>query len=115
MIFLWTPRNVDHIGKHRVETTEASFVVAHASAPYPEAVGDEKLRVWGATESGRHLQVIFVYAAIEDVEPEEFEHLELQEKIALHDGELAIRVIHARDLNRDEKRQLRRRRRGRRP
>jgi len=108
-VFLWTWRNEEHIAVHRVRPAEAEYVVKNARPPFPRFVGDEKEAVWGKTSSGRSLQVIYVLVAIEDVELDEFEHLELHERIALQQGEKAIRVIHARDLTDAEKRRLRRR------
>ena len=45
---------------------------------------------------GRHLQVIFVLVPVEF---DEFEELELHERLELQEGELSVRVIHARDLS----------------
>jgi len=53
MIFLWSPRNEDHIDKHDVSPPEAGAVVENAAPPYPEFVGDEKWSVWGITGAGR--------------------------------------------------------------
>ncbi|HEV2295472.1 MAG TPA: hypothetical protein VGR35_16605 [Tepidisphaeraceae bacterium] len=111
IIFLWSWRNVEHIGKHGVEPDEAEYVVKDAKRPYPEATGDEKWAVWGATAAGRLLQVIFVRVRIEGVEADEFQQLEWHERAALEDGEAAVRIIHARDLTDSEKRRLRRRKR----
>ncbi|MGB7156911.1 MAG: hypothetical protein WBD40_02525 [Tepidisphaeraceae bacterium] len=111
IIFLWSWRNVEHIGKHDVEPDEAEYVARGANRPYPEATGDEKWAVWGATTTGRLLQVIFVRVRIEDVQAEEFEQLEWHERVALEKGEAAARIIHARDLTDSEKRRLRRRKR----
>ena len=86
-VFRWNDWNEDHVATHGVLPEEAEYVVNHASAPYPEMIGDGKWRVLGQTSAGRYLQVIFV---IED------------------DG---YYVIHARGLTDREKRLLRRRRR----
>ena len=48
--------------------------------------------VWNQTAHGRLLQVIFVYVALEDVEADEFEQLELHERLALVEGKEAVRV-----------------------
>jgi hypothetical protein len=55
------------------------------------------------------LQVIYVYAAIDDVEPDEYQRLRPEERLALERKEEAIRIIHARDLTESEKRRWRRR------
>ncbi len=111
VIFLWSWRNVEHIGKHDVEPDEAEYVAKAAKRPYPEATGDEKWGVWGDTAAGRLLQVIFLRVRIEDVQPEEYQQLELHERAALEDGDVAVRIIHAHDLTESEKRRLRRRKR----
>lgn len=87
MEFRWNQWNQDHIAEHGVQREEAEYVVRNAAAPYPEERGDDKWRVWGQTESGRYLQVVFV------VDPEE-----------------DIYVIHARPLTAREKKRYRRRR-----
>ena len=111
-IFLWSTRNIEHIGKHAVTPDEAAYVVDHAVSPFPRGTGDNKQSVWGRTAEGRFLQVIFVPTAVEDVEFEEYEQLQLHEQLALAAGDPAIRIIHARELTNAEKRALRKRRRG---
>jgi uncharacterized DUF497 family protein len=113
MISLWSRRNEEHIWKHQVTPEEADEVVVNARPPFPKAVGSEKWSVWGRTSEGRYLQVIFVFAAIDDVEADEYERLRIDQQIALEAGEEAIRIIHARDLTETERRQMRRRNRGR--
>lgn len=112
MIFLWSERNEEHIGKHDVDRWEASSVVESAAPPYPEFLSERRWSVWGKTDHGRLIQVVFVDVLIEDVEPDEYAGLTLSEKMALEDGERAVRVIHARDLTETEKRRYRRRTRG---
>src|ERR1051326_24001 len=108
MIRLWTWRNIKHIRKHQVAPREADEVVVTAQRPYPENLGNEKWAIHGQTKSGRWLQVIFVYVPLEDVEPDEFAGLRLDQRPALEDGEEAVPVIHAWELTRDEKRRSRR-------
>lgn len=112
MIFLRSSRNREHIATHRVHPEEAEQVIGNARRPFPCPVGDDKHAVMGRTSAGRHLHVVLVYAVAEDVEADEHEELALHEKLALDEGDEAVRVIHARDLTEIEKRQLRRRRRG---
>src|SRR5262245_41624964 len=112
MIFLWSKRNTEHIAKHHVARREAEEVVRSGRAPYPQPLGDDKYAVWGPTLAGRFLQVVLVYAELEDIEWDEYEELELYDRLALEEGDEAVRVVHARDLTDPEKRQLRRRRRG---
>ena len=85
--FRWNEWNREHIGIHGVLPEEAEYVVLHAARPYPEKTGEGKWRVRGQTAHGRYIQVIFV---IEDE---------------------GYYVIHARGLNDQEKRHLRRRHR----
>lgn len=84
--FRWNDWNVEHLARHAVETSEAEEVVEGASAPFPDRHGREKLRVWGKTAEGRHLQVVFVL-----------------------DPEGSVFVIHARPLTETEKGRFRRR------
>jgi hypothetical protein len=110
MIFAWDDVNRDHIARHDVDPDEAEQVVRTASDPYPQTIEDDKFVVWGATESGRYLQVIFVFKMADEVT---YESLAVHEWIGLETGDTArvIRVIHAMDLTSQMKRQLRRRRR----
>ena len=110
MIFLWSSSNERHITRHRVAPAEAESVVEGARNPFPRSVGDDKHAVWGRTKGGRFLQVIFVYSLLEDVNLEEYATLKLHERIAMEEGAEAIRVIHARELTRGERRKLRRKR-----
>ncbi len=66
--------------------------------------------VWGQTVAGRYLQVIFFYPKDEDVD---VESLSVPDLIAWSDGEeRVVYVIHARDLEDDERKQYRKRRRS---
>jgi uncharacterized DUF497 family protein len=84
--FRWNEWNVEHIARHGVGPEEAEEVVDRATAPFPERHRRERLRVWGKTAEGRHIQVVFVL-----------------------DPEGSIFVIHARPLTESEKRRFRRR------
>jgi hypothetical protein len=105
MIYQWTLRNREHIGKHAVRDVEAQYVVEYARAPFPRGSGDGKQLVWGQTESGRYLQVIFVYLRDDEVD---LEWLSPLDRIRFQEGEEVAMVIHARDLKNNEKHQLRR-------
>ncbi|MGH7213956.1 MAG: hypothetical protein ACREIT_04255 [Tepidisphaeraceae bacterium] len=61
MFVHWDPGSAEHIAKHGVTMEEAEYVVSPARVPFPERVGGDKFAVWGATERGRFLQVIFAY------------------------------------------------------
>lgn len=78
-----------------------------------QKMSDEKRSVWGPTRHGRLLQVIFVHVVVEDTKLDEYARLQLYERIALDAGEPAVRIIHARELTNVEKKQLRRRTKGR--
>ena len=58
--FRWNHWNEQHIGVHRVEPDEAEQVLLGAKPPFPLAKDDEKYLVWGPTEAGRLLQIVFV-------------------------------------------------------
>jgi hypothetical protein len=89
---------------------EAEFVVKQATPPFPQDMGDEKRRVWGATETGRLLQVIYVLKNQEDVPYASVSPLDWAELQNAPSAKI-VRIIHAMDLTPDMKKQLRRRRR----
>jgi uncharacterized DUF497 family protein len=84
--FRWNDWNKDHIAEHRVSPEEAEFVVRHPARGFPRREGDGKYRVWGQSQDGRYVQVIYIFS------PPGVTY-----------------VIHARDLNDSEKRRHRRR------
>lgn len=96
--------------RHGVSPEEAEHVVRTAEDPFPRTVEDDKFVVWGATESGRHLQVIFVIKTPEEVT---YESLAVEDWMGVEAGDIpeVIRVIHAMDLTPRMKRRLRKRRR----
>jgi len=106
IIFQWDDCNVFHIGEHGVTPDEAKYVIDHARSPYPEERPEEKLLVWGQTEAGRYLQVVFVYLEDDEVD---VEALTTAERLEFQEGKPVAYVVHARDLTDAEKRQLRRR------
>lgn len=86
--FKWIPWNRAKIEKHGVDIQEVESVVNRARRPYPRLIDNDKFLVWGQTNAGRYLQVIYV------VEEDD-----------------RTFVIHARPLDDIEKRRLRRSRR----
>ena len=85
--FRWIEWNRAKLAQHNVAPEEAESVVNRARQPYPMKVDDDKRLVWGQTDSGRYLQVVY-----------------------LIDIEDTIFVIQARPLTDREKRRLARRR-----
>ncbi len=77
---------MEHLGCHGVTPEEAEDVVMAATQPYPFERPDDKWLVWGRTQGGRALQVVFI------LDPDD-----------------TIYVIHARDLTSREKQRYRRR------
>lgn len=110
MIFAWDETNRDHIAKHAVTPEEAEFVVTGAVSPFPQTIEEDKFVVWGASESGRLLQVIYVLKSPAEVA---YESLTVEDWLAVEAGQAdeIVRVIHAMELTPRMKRQLRRRRR----
>jgi uncharacterized DUF497 family protein len=107
VIFTWDDENRDHIDRHAVSPEEAEYVVSHADAPFPQNVGDDKLRVWGVTQNGRLLQVIYVLkrqsaVAYESIDTLDWDVLELNPDVKV------ARIVHAMDLTGAMKRQFRR-------
>lgn len=86
MDFRWNSWNVEHVGNHDVEPAEAEEAVAGARSPFPLVQQDDRYLVWGRTNEGRFLQVVFV------IDPDD-----------------TIYVIHARPLTDREKKRFRRR------
>ena len=87
-LFRWNAHNIEHIAEHGVTAEEVEAVISDAQPPFPRMIGDDKYLVWGQTENGDYLQVIFIYSPPE-----------------------MIYVIHARPMTDREKSRLRRRRR----
>lgn len=85
-LFRWNAWNVGHIAEHGVSVEEAEYVVNHGRRPWPEKIGEGKWRVWGRTDAGTYLQVVYVFS------PED-----------------TVFVIHAMPLTEKQKRQYRRR------
>jgi uncharacterized DUF497 family protein len=86
MEFRWIDWNIEHLGRHGVTPEEANEIVLRARQPYPKYMGDGRWLAWGATSTGKMLQVIFIL-----------------------DDDGTVFVIHARLLDEGEKRRLRRR------
>lgn len=110
MLFAWNDMNRDHIAAHGVTPGEAEEVVRGARRPYPMMLDAAKLVVWGATEAGRKLQVIYVLKSPDEVEygdlsAEDWMSVESEAEVEI------VRVIHAMDLTSSMKQQLKRRRR----
>jgi uncharacterized DUF497 family protein len=83
--FRWNDHNVGHIAGHGVEIDEAEYVVRHPDSGFPRAEGDGKYLVWGQTAAGRYPQVVYIFSPAN-----------------------VVYVIHARSLDEQEKRRLRR-------
>ena len=110
MIFSWDEVNRGHIARHDVSPEEAEYVVGAAEPPFPQTIEDDKWVVWGITEAGRHLQVIYVLKSPEEVS---YESLSVKDWMSIEAGEVTVvvRVIHAMDLTARMKRLFRKRRR----
>lgn len=60
MEFRWIEWNLEKIASHGVTRAETEFVIEEAEPPYPQYRQDDRLLVWGATVSGRLLQVVYL-------------------------------------------------------
>jgi len=89
-----------------VTPLEAEFVVENVEPPWPDQKGEDKLLVWGPTEAGRLLQVIFVLKVPEEIE---FESLTIEEWADLGEDDKIVYVVHAVDLTPAMKRLYRKR------
>ena len=103
----WNDWNIDHFGAQGVAPEEAEQVVRGGLPMYR---GDDKYLVQGRGSGGRWLQVIYVLEKQSDVDFESIVSLDWTTLQTMPDAKIA-RVIHAMDLTREMKRQLRRRRR----
>jgi uncharacterized protein len=83
--FRWNEWNEEHVARHGVTPEDAEEVIEAATKPYPRRIGDDKLLVWGKSQRGEALQVVFVL-----------------------DDDGTIYVLHARPLTEREKRRGRR-------
>jgi uncharacterized DUF497 family protein len=104
MIFQWDQKNTAHIAEHGVSRDEAEFVIRHAKPPFPRKIPDGKSLVWGTTDEGEHLQVIFVILEDDRVEVQNMAFADLA---AYMDGEEVVYVAHAMPLTENQKSQLR--------
>jgi uncharacterized DUF497 family protein len=102
-VFVWRPRNIEHIAKHGVSPQEAKYVVEHASRRYPQRIGEGRYIVRGRTAGGRAIQVIFLVLSDDAVD---VELLDLVERMLFEEGNEVLYVIHARDLSRTESRSI---------
>ena len=59
MEFRWIEWNIDKVVGHGVTPEDAESVVEGAADPYPRHREDDKFLVWGATSTGRLIQVVF--------------------------------------------------------
>lgn len=106
LLFAWDEWSIDHTAKHQVTPAEAELVIETAEAPWPQEKGDDKFVVWGPTDVGRLLQVIFVLKVPEELA---FDALTIEEWAELDESDEVIYVIHAIELTPAMKRQYRKR------
>jgi uncharacterized DUF497 family protein len=105
MLFSWDEWNVEHIDEHGVSPAEAEHVVKRAEPPFPREIGEGKYKVWGRTQDGRYLQVVFVYRSDDEID---YEGISLTDLLAVEAGEgPLLYVIHAMELTPNMKRQYR--------
>jgi len=86
--FRWIEWNIAKCEKHGVNPVDVEFVVQNAQRPHPIRIEQGKRLVWGQSESGEYLQVIYIL-----------------------DDDYTVFVIHAMPLTEKQKRQHRRRQR----
>jgi len=95
VIFAWDEWNIDHISRHGVTPAEAEFVVVRARAPWPEQKGEDNLLVWGPTDVGWLLQIIFVLRAPDQVQ---FDSLTIDQWADLDESDRIIYIVHGMEL-----------------
>jgi hypothetical protein len=104
--FAWDDWNLAHIARHGVGPEEAEYVARHARPSWPEEKGDDKLLIWGPTEAGDLLQVIFVFKRPDELE---FDALDIEQWADVQDEDQIIYVVHAMPLTETMKKRFRRR------
>jgi len=60
--FRWNEWNIGHTAEHGVTPEEVEYVVDRALAPYPKYQGDGRFLVRGQTDSGRWIQVVYIFS-----------------------------------------------------
>ena len=58
--FRWIDWNIEKCASHGVNPSDVESAVRNARRPYPKRIEDEKILIWGQSQSGRHLQVILL-------------------------------------------------------
>jgi uncharacterized DUF497 family protein len=109
--FIWDDVNTEHAQKHGVTIEDIEYVVRTAKTPWPMEQGDDKFIVWGRTEAGGYVQVVYVLESDAiDIDYAEIDLLQLEDDA---DG---LYVIHTMPLDDDQKRNFRKlnRRKGKR-
>jgi len=86
--FRWIGWNIEKCRKHGVDPAAAEYLSNHARRPFPKRIEVGKWIVWGQSDDGQYLQVVYV------LDPDD-----------------TVFVIHAMPMTENQKRQLRRRRR----
>jgi uncharacterized DUF497 family protein len=104
MLFQWDQKNTAHIAEHGVSPEEAEYVVRRAVPPFPRRVPDGKSLVWGATDDGEFLQVIFVILEDDRVDVDGMSPAQV---LSFADGEEVVYVVHAMPLTSSQKSQFR--------
>ena len=105
-VYSWNGANLGHIAKHDVEPDEAEEIASRPGRGYPRKIGQEKWLVWGRTERGRYLQVIYILPSDDEIDPDS---LALPDLIDYSEGRAEVRyIIHAMDLPNSDRRALRR-------
>jgi hypothetical protein len=104
--FAWDDWNLAHIARHGVGPNEAEHVIRHATPPWPEEKGEDKLLVWGATSAGALIQVVFVLKRPDELE---FDSLSIEQWAEARGDDQFIYVIHAMPLTETMKKRFRRR------
>jgi len=109
--FIWDDANAEHATRHGVSIEEIEYVVRRARTPWPMPQGDNKFVVWGRTEAGDCVQVVYVLES--EAVSIDYAEVDLLELVESADG---IYVIHANWLDESQKTAFRRigRRKGKR-
>jgi hypothetical protein len=106
LFFLRNATLEEHAERHGVKREDAEHVVRNAEEPFPEDIGDGKLRVWGRTPAGAYVQVVFSLKELDEIDFDQFT-LPMLASVWDDDALFAV-VIHAMPLTDEMRRQYKR-------
>ena len=106
VVFAWDRWNREHVKKHGSTAKDAKYVVQRAEPPFPREIGGDKYLVWGRTETGNYLEVIFAFKRTENLEFGDLDFLDWGTVINQPET-ISIYICHAMPMKTKQLRQYR--------